>query len=154
MHPLPIDNSVVDECRALAGDIAAGVQRFIDAHTTVSIERTVLRAYGIDGADAEGVPLVNSCVDRYLAAGGIGRGIAWWLGRALARGAADPQEAAEALAYGGDVDDGKGGPARADIEAALAPHTAAALERIDRARDKRKSDQERLGTGPIPWKYV
>ena len=154
MHPLPIDNAIVDDCRRLAGDIAGGVQRFIDAHTTVSIERTVLRAYGIDGADAEGVPLVNSCVDRYLASGGLGHGIAWWLGRALARGAADPQEAAEALAYGSEVDSGAGGPSLADVRAALLPHTKAAIERIDRARDKRKSDRERLGTGPIPWKYV
>src|SRR6516162_5882026 len=110
MHPLPIDNAVVAECRALAGRVAKGVQRFIDAHTTVSIERTVLRAYGVDGADADGVPLVNSCVDRYLAGGGVGRGIAYWLGRALARGAADPQQAAEELAYGGELDDGEGGP--------------------------------------------
>ncbi|HEX9101104.1 MAG TPA: lysine 5,6-aminomutase subunit alpha, partial [Polyangia bacterium] len=156
MHPLPIDNAVVDECRALAGDIAASVQRFIDAHTTVSIERTVLRAYGIDGADADGVPLVNSCVDRYLGGGDsrLGHGIAWWLGRALARGAASPQEAAEALAYGGELDDGASGPRRDEVLAALAPHTAAALGRIDRARDKRNSDKARLGTGPIPWKYV
>ncbi|HWE30433.1 MAG TPA: lysine 5,6-aminomutase subunit alpha, partial [Polyangia bacterium] len=158
MHPLPIDPSVIEECRALAGDIAAGVQRFIDAHTTVSIERTVLRAYGIDGADAEGVPLVNTCVDRVLAATRDGRrlghGIAWWLGRALARGAANPQEAAEALAYGGDVDDGNGGPAHAEVLAALAPHTAAALARIDGAREKRLSQRRRLGQGPIPWKYV
>jgi beta-lysine 5,6-aminomutase alpha subunit len=154
LHPLPIDHAVVDECRALAGDIAGAVQRFIDAHTTVSIERTVLRAYGVDGANAEGVPLVNSCVDRYLAAGTLGRGIASWLGRALARGAANPQEAAEALAYGGDVDDGQSGPTAAEALAALAAHTTAAIERIDRARDKRIGDRTRLGTGPHPWKYV
>jgi beta-lysine 5,6-aminomutase alpha subunit len=158
MHPLPIDHAVVDECRALAADVAAGVQRFIDAHTTVSIERTVLRALGIDGADADGVPLVNSCVDRLLAAGSdgnrLGRGIAWWLGRALARGAADPQEAAEQLAYGGELDDGKDGPTRDEVVAALAPHVHAALDRIDRAREKRYADRARLGTGPRPWKYV
>lgn len=154
MHPLPIDHAIVDDCRRLAADIAGGVQRFIDGHTTVSIERTVLRAYGIDGADAEGVPLVNSCVDRYLAAGGLGRGIAYWLGRALARGAADPQEAAEALAYGSEVDDAGSGPSDAEVRAALTAHTKAAIERIDRARDKRQADKARLGTGPRPWKYV
>jgi beta-lysine 5,6-aminomutase alpha subunit len=158
VHPLPIDHSVVDECRALAGDIAAGVQRVIDAHTTVSIERTVLRAYGIDGANAEGVPLVNSCVDRYLAAGAVGRGIAYWLGRALARGAANPQEAAEVIAYGGELDDGQSdgdnGPTHAEALAALRPHTEAALARIDAARDARMGARQRLGQGPIPWKYV
>src|SRR2546423_7097991 len=100
MQPLPIDPGVVDECRRLAAEIAEGVHRFIDAHTTVSIERTVLRAYGIDGADAEGQPLVNACVERYWKSGLAGRGIATFLGRALARGAqgCDPQQAAEQLA--------------------------------------------------------
>ena len=73
MQPLPIDQRVVDECRQLAAQIAEGVHRFIDAHTTSAIERTVLRAYGVDGADNEGVPLVNICVERYLKSG---RGIA------------------------------------------------------------------------------
>src|SRR3954452_6378893 len=104
MHPLPIDESMVAECRTLAARVAQGVQDFIDRHTTVSIERTVLRAYGVDGANPDGVPLVNTCVERLLAAGGLGAGIAYWLGRALARGAADPQQAAEELAYGPTLD--------------------------------------------------
>ncbi len=153
MHPLPIDQAVVDDCRRLAADIAGAVQRFIDGHSTVSIERTVLRAYGVDGADADGVPLVNSAVERYLAAGALGRGIAWWLGRALARGAADPQEAAEQLAYD-ELDTDGSGPGADEVRAALAAHTAAAIERIDHARDKRFADRARLGTGPRPWKYV
>jgi beta-lysine 5,6-aminomutase alpha subunit len=154
VHPLPIDNAVVDECRSLAHDVAEGVHRFIDAHTTCSIERTVLRAYGIDGADPDGVPLVNTCVERYLKAGLVGRGIATFLGRALARGAADPQQAAEELAYGAAVDDGAGGPTLDETRAALAPHTQAALAKIDRARQKREADRARLGTGKTPWKYV
>ncbi len=154
MQSLPIDQRVVDECRVLAGRIADGVQAFIDAHTTLSIERTVLRAYGVDGADGQGVPLVNTAVDRVQQAGGLGRGVATFLGRALARGAKSPQEAVEAIAYGDQVDDGTGGPAEAEVRAALAPHTAAAIARIDGARDKRQTDRKRLGTGPTPWKYV
>jgi beta-lysine 5,6-aminomutase alpha subunit len=156
MQPLPIDQGVVDECRRLAAEIAEGVHRFIDAHTTVSIERTVLRAYGVDGADAEGVPLVNACVERYWQSGLAGRGIATFLGRALARGApgCDPQQAAEQLAWGGELDDGKGEPVSVEIERVLAPHTKAAIERIDRARQQKEAARARLGTGPNPWKYV
>jgi beta-lysine 5,6-aminomutase alpha subunit len=154
MHPLPIDDDVVTECRRLAGRVAQGVQDFIDRHSTVSIERTVLRAYGVDGADSDGVPLVNTCVDRYLQAGRLGSGIATWLGRALARGVADPQQAAEELAYGSTVDDGAGHEGQDDLRRALRVHTDAALARIDRARQKRESDRARLGTGPHPWKYL
>lgn len=153
MDRLPIDERKVDDCRALARAIALDVQRFIDAHTTVSIERTVLRAYGVEGADPDGVPLVNTCVERYRAAGSLGRGIAYFLGRQLVRGAASPQEAAEALAYG-PLDDGQGAPSLEEVARALEPHTRRAIERIDAARMRREADRARLGLGPTPLKYV
>src|SRR5688500_5424495 len=103
MQPLPIDQNVVDECRALAANVAGEVQSFINKHTTVAIERTVLRALGVEGADPDGVPLVNTCVERIRAAGKLGQGIAHWIGLRLLRGAAGPQEAAEAIAYEVDL---------------------------------------------------
>ena len=51
MARVPMDESVVADCRRLAAEIADEVQGFIDRHTTVGVERTVARAYGIDGAD-------------------------------------------------------------------------------------------------------
>ena len=151
---LPIDEAVVEECRALAAQVAADVHGFIDRHTTVSIERTVLRAYGVEGANSEGVPLCNTCVDRFAQAGTLGRGIAYFLGRALAGGAATPQEAAETLAYGSALDDGGSAPTCEAAARALAPWTGRALATIDRARERRLSDRARLGVGPAPLKYV
>jgi beta-lysine 5,6-aminomutase alpha subunit len=157
MEPLPIDPAVVDACRALAARVADGVHRFIDRHTTCSIERTVLRAYGVDGTDPDGVPLVNTCVERFVKTGRAGLGIAYFLGRALARGAAGPQEAAEQLAYSSEIDDGQGPPDVEAARAALAPHTREALDRIDRARARRAADRARLAPQAqpgTPLKYV
>jgi beta-lysine 5,6-aminomutase alpha subunit len=159
---LPIDPGIVDACRERARAIAAAVQAFIDRHSTVSIERTVLRAFGVEGADPDGVPLVNTCVERYRAAGRLGPGIAYYVGRRLCDGAADPQDAVESLAYGAELDDAGAGPSLGEIEAALAPHTERALARLDQARDKRLADMERLGVGgpasreppQHPLKYV
>src|SRR5262249_17656547 len=151
---LPIDEAVVEECRALAAQVAADVHGFIDRHTTVSIERTVLRAYGVEGANSEGVPLCNTCVDRFAQAGTLGRGIAYFLGRALAGGAATPQEAAETLAYGSALDDGGSAPTREAAARALAPWTGRALATIDRARERRVSDRARLGGGAAPLQDV
>ncbi len=69
MATVPMDASKVARCRALAGDIADDVQRYIDAHTTVGVERTILRAYGADGVDDQGAPLVNTAVERYRSGG-------------------------------------------------------------------------------------
>jgi beta-lysine 5,6-aminomutase alpha subunit len=154
MATVPMDAGKVARCRALAGDIADDVQRYIDAHTTVGVERTILRAYGADGVDDQGAPLVNTAVERYREAGVIGHGIALLLGRALLAGAANPQDAAERLAYGSELDRLEGGPSLTEVREALRPHTAAALARIDRAREARLALRARLAPGPEPLKYV
>ncbi len=155
MATVPVDAEKVARCRALAADIARDVQTTIDLHTTVGVERTVARAYGVDGADPEGTPVANTLVDRLHARGLAGFGVAAFLGRELLRGKADIQQAGESLAFGegpieplGEADD------RAAILRALAPHTEAALARIDQARAKRDALRTSLGIGATPLKYV
>ncbi len=155
MATVPMDAGKVARCRALAGDIAADVQRYIDAHTTVGVERTILRAYGADGVDDQGAPLVNTAVERYREAGLIDRGIATFLGRARCS-AAPPalRKRPSASAFGPELDRLEGGPGVAEIRQVLELHTAAALSRIDRARDERGALRQRLPSGPEPLKYV
>lgn len=154
MLTVPMDTSKVERCRALAASIADDVQRYIDGHTSVGVERTILRAYGVEGVDDQGAPLVNVIVDRYAKAGLLGRGISFFLGRALLAGAADVQDAAERLGFAPELDAGEGGPDAAAAEAALAEHTKRALARIDGARDEREANKARIPPGPEPLKYV
>ncbi|HYT36307.1 MAG TPA: lysine 5,6-aminomutase subunit alpha, partial [Ktedonobacteraceae bacterium] len=63
MPHLKLDQSLVDEARALALHIGEPVIDFISDHTTVAIERATLRLIGIDGIDEEEVPLPNCIVD-------------------------------------------------------------------------------------------
>jgi beta-lysine 5,6-aminomutase alpha subunit len=154
MGTVPMDAAKVARCRALAGEIADDVQRYIDAHTTVGVERTILRAYGADGVDDQGVPLVNTAVERHREAGLIGHGIAFFLGRALLAGAATLQDAAERLAFAPELDRAEGGPGPEEARRALQPHTDAALARIDRARAEREALKQRIPHGPTPLKYV
>lgn len=154
MAKVPLDEGKVARCRELAALVADDVQRYIDAHTSVGAERTFLRAYGVEGVDDQGVPLVNVAVDRYQAEGLLGRGIGTFLGRALLHGASSVQEAAERLAYGVDVDRGEGGPPAADVAAALRPHADQALQRIDKAREEREGLRRQIAPGASPLRYV
>jgi beta-lysine 5,6-aminomutase alpha subunit len=119
MLTVPMDARKVGRCRELAAAVADDVQQYIDAHTSVGVERTILRAYGVDGVDDQGAPLVNLVVDRYAKAGVLGRGISYFLGRALLAGANDVQDAAERLAYAPELDRGEAGPNAAATLAAL-----------------------------------
>ncbi|MEO7328259.1 MAG: lysine 5,6-aminomutase subunit alpha, partial [Minicystis sp.] len=155
MATVPMDPSLVAECRAFAGDIADDVQRFIDRHTTVGVERTVARAYGVVGADAEGTPLANKLVDRLHARKLTGRGVAYFLGSALVAGAGSVQEAAEALAFGDALDEGEGaGATTAAARGALERATREAVDRIDHARDARVSFKAQHKVGETPLRYV
>ncbi len=154
MARVPVNTETVAACRTLAGRVADDVQRYIDGHTSVGAERTFLRAYGADGVDDRGAPLANVAVDRYKQAGHLGKGIAFFLGRALARGKGSVQEAAEELAYGADIDDGEGGPDAEAVRRALEEPTRAALARIDDARAAREAKRASFPAAPSPWKYV
>src|SRR5258708_36755250 len=99
MSQLFVEKEKIAKARELARSAALGVQAFIDRHTTVSIERTVLRLLGISGAGTRGAPLANLMVDRLNAARVLGKGAAWWPGRALkAPPAKNPLHAAAGIA--------------------------------------------------------
>jgi beta-lysine 5,6-aminomutase alpha subunit len=154
MATVPMDERKVAHCRELAAHIAEDVQSYIDRHTSVGVERTILRAFGVEGADDQGAPLVNVAVDRYHKAGLLGRGISFFLGRALLTGSTTVQDAAERLAFGHDIDDGREGPTVEAAKAALAPHVKAAIDRIDKAKSDREALKARVKPGPNPLKYV
>jgi beta-lysine 5,6-aminomutase alpha subunit len=154
MGQVPVDLTVVAGCRELASRIAEEVQRFIDGHTTVGVERTTARAYGVEGVDDQGIPLVNILVDRYQEARLLSRGIALYLGRALAKGARSVNEAAERLAYGPELDRGEGRPTEAEARQALQRATDSALERIDAERVAREALKNQFPAAPAPLKYV
>jgi beta-lysine 5,6-aminomutase alpha subunit len=154
MLRVPMDEKKVGRCRELAAAVADDVQRYIDGHTSVGVERVILRSYGVDGVDDQGAPLVNLVVDRYAKAGLLGRGISYFLGRQLLAGSPDVQAAAEHLAYAPEIDRGEGGPSVEQVRAALAPHTKAAIDRIDGARTEREANKAKIAPGPNPLKYV
>ena len=68
--------------------------------TTVSVERSVTRLLGVDGANELEVPLPNVLVDHVHDRGELGRGIAYWLGNAMLQTGRTPQQIAEAVSAG------------------------------------------------------
>ncbi len=80
---LDLDQGLVESCRQAAARIAADVAEQIAGMTTLSVERTVARLFGVDGANDLGAPLPNVLVDHVRARGGLGKGIAHWIANAM-----------------------------------------------------------------------
>jgi beta-lysine 5,6-aminomutase alpha subunit len=155
---LELDPAVVRRARSLARKAGAPVVRLARSHTTVSVERAVLRLAGLSGADAEGIPWVNRLTDAVRADCGLEHGVALPVWSALrAEGISGPQ-ALEVLAQkaaAGSVHFAV--PEGASAERARRAATTAVgrgIARIDRNRRERERLVHRLGDPPKPWIYL
>ncbi len=151
---LNLDPKVIDSARSCAGRIAESMQEFIDRHTTVSTERTILRLLGVDGIDEVETPLPNVVVDQIKDAGGLPRGVAYWMGNAMIQTGKTPQEIAEEMAAG-NLDITKLPLASAkDAEEKIMPTVLEALKKIRQQTEKRNQYLETIGEGRKPYLYV
>jgi len=153
MSKLGLDFSVVEKARNHAANIALDTQNFIDAHTTVTVERAVTRLLGVDGVGEGEVPLPNVVVDHIKAVGLLGQGAAMCLGRAAASGIA-PQQAAEMIDRGElDISRLPSYPAYECMKA-IEPYVDACLEKIRSNVGSRKAFLAEHGDKQGPYLYV
>jgi beta-lysine 5,6-aminomutase alpha subunit len=158
MSQLFVDPEKIARAREFAQTAARGVQGFIDQHTTVAIERTVLRLLGISGAGSNGAPLANLLVDKLRDAGVLQHGAAFWLGRALREAPGkDPVHAIERIVAHpaklprlSEADD-------RELRQSMRSEARSAIRelksRIEARNELKKSLQ--VGSFPgAPWKYV
>ncbi|HQB83534.1 MAG TPA: lysine 5,6-aminomutase subunit alpha, partial [Candidatus Rifleibacterium sp.] len=151
---LNLNFAVVDKARQYAREIAADTQKFIEKHTSVTIERTVARLLGIDGVDTQGVPLPNILVDNIRNNNGLSLGLSAYVGNAMIQTGKTPQQVAEAVANGElDITRLK----MADMFEIRARIEEIARQTVERIRNNRRQREEylgRYGDKKGPYLYV
>ncbi len=154
MSKLNISKDKIFESKSYAKDIAVDVMSFIEKHTTVSVERSVLRLLGIEGVDKFQVPLVNVCVDHIKTTANLAKGVCHYISYAMNEYQLTPVEIVNEiseekliLAKYQDL------PMSPYLEL-LMPYFKKTLTRIDHMRDIR--DQEMIASKDkkTPYKYV
>lgn len=154
MPHLKLDQSLVDEARALALHIVEPVINYIGEHTTVAIERTTLRLIGIDGIDEDGVPLPNRIIDNALSLlpGGILRPFV----AATLQNNLNPQATAEAVGRNelSLCEPEAEGIAFAAIDTEATRLVREGVTRIRARRAERNAMIEELSNPQTPWLYV
>ncbi len=151
---LDLDENLVRKARELAKAVTDDVQRFIDLRSTDSVERTVARFYGIDGVDADGVPLPNVVIEDVKRHGGLNRGIAYWIANACVAKSMTPQEVAESVGKR-EFSLVEISPQKESIVAAKIDElTEASIKKLEKIRDERDSMLQELGNPRQPYIYV
>ena len=156
MASLNLNKEKVDKARSLAVKIASDTQRFIDQHTTVSVERTVCRLLGIDGVDDFGVPYPNVIVDHVLRAGKLEYGVSTFLASAIFYDGLLISEIGPMISSG-NLDITKYDiMTKNDVDRILKPHIDEVLFHIKQHTSKRLSifDKYPLHDGPLLYVIV
>ncbi|HZE39252.1 MAG TPA: lysine 5,6-aminomutase subunit alpha [Stackebrandtia sp.] len=153
---LPLDDATIDRARGLARRAGQPVVDIAQSHTTVAVERAMLRLAGLEGADAEGIPWVNRLVDAVRADVGISHGVALPIFHALV---ADDHQDLTLLAHkaaSGSLhfelpSEKDAGAARAAARSAV----SGGIARMDAKRAERDAMVSEIGDPPQrPWIYL
>jgi beta-lysine 5,6-aminomutase alpha subunit len=152
---LDLDPALVRRARALAARAAEPVIEMARTHTTVSVERALLRIAGLAGADADGLPWVNHLTGAVRAQVGLEHGVALPVWDALARG---PHRSLAGLAQAAARGEAKfrlpEGDAAERAHRAARAAARSGIARIDRRRAERDRMLAEVGDPPRPWIYL
>lgn len=147
---LGLDKDVIARARHFARNIAADTQSYIDLHTTVAVERTVLRLLGVNGVDANDVPMPNVVVEHMTNRGLLAHGAAIAVGSAVYDTGKAPQKIAEEISAG-TIDLAKIPLLDAEkARVALAPHVVKSVRKINGNVRKRKNFLKNMETKQVP----
>ncbi len=151
---LGLDFKKVEKAKGLAKDIANEVQSFVESYSTVAVERTLCRLMGIDGVDANGVPLPNVVVDDLKSKGVLNQGVLFYIANAMKSTGLTPQQIAEKVAEG-NLDLSKvESTDKAALEQILQPVIDESIAKIRARRQKREDFIKNIGEGTKPYLYV
>lgn len=94
MLHLSIAPEKISVAREYAKKITHSMKTLLDAHSSVTIERTVLRLLGVDGALEDGTPIPNYIVDHLKEKNALDKGVAFWICNAMVYKKLSAQEVA------------------------------------------------------------
>jgi beta-lysine 5,6-aminomutase alpha subunit len=155
MTKLDLDPAVVRKARSLAARAAEPIIELARTHTTVSVERALLRLAGLAGADGDGIPWVNRLTDAVADQVGLEHGVALPVWDALHTGRYGGLAALAAAAARGEVRFRIPSGAAAAAAGRAAHHAArAGIARIDVRRAERDRLLREVGDPPRPWIYL
>ena len=154
MSQIPLDSDQIQRVKNLACSIADKVQAYISEHSTVSVERTILRLYGVDGVDDQGVPLPNLIIEKWQQSGDTASGISPAFAAVMIASGLDVQQTAEALVAGRLDFASTSSIDKEEITKQEMSLAELASDKLLRSRQRKNKKIEHLTLPPQPWKYL
>lgn len=154
MLKLELNPGLVQRAREAAQKSCGAFGWLFDGYTSVSVERTVLRLLGVDGATTDGKPYPNVVVDHLRQIGALDEGSAPRMAAAMLFTGKDARQVAQSVADGTlDLSKIPAAPHN-EVYDLLSARAAEMLDHIGGQKAKREALFQRYGARRVPAIYV
>ncbi len=154
MEKIPLNKEQIGRVKSTAADIAGQIREMIRTYSTVCVERTLLRLYGVDGVVDDETPVPNRVVDILVEENRIDSGVTRALAAVMIKTGRDAKTVAELIARRRiPLED----PASYDMERIMAVEqelARKAVDVLDHSRKRKQAAIDRWGLPVQPWKYM
>jgi beta-lysine 5,6-aminomutase alpha subunit len=151
---LHINTEKIADARKSAQKITSDLRWLLDGYSSVTIERTVLRLMGVDGATSDGTPYPNVIVDNLREHNLIDRGVAYHICNAMVYSGKTAQEVAGDIVQGAIRLTEVPPQDTEKVIQTMQSVTDSMLCHIKKQRDFRKEQFSRYGERKKPSVYV
>lgn len=154
MPYIPLDLKQIDRIKSLGSEISNQVQQFITSYSSLSVERTILRLYGVDGIDRNGTPLPNRIVDICREENELHTGISRLFARAMVATEKDAQKTAELIVQGKIRLNGSNNSSQEAVQKKEKELAGKAVAILDESAKRKEDKIKRYPIQKQPWKYL
>ncbi|MCF6281679.1 MAG: lysine 5,6-aminomutase subunit alpha [Candidatus Polarisedimenticolaceae bacterium] len=154
MPQIPINTQQITKSKQLAKEIADQVQLFINDHASVSVERSVLRLYGVDGIDHNDTPLPNRLVEILQQQGDLNGGISRPFASAMLKSGLNAQQTAEQVEQGQLKLDNIANFSSIELDNREQALALEAIKVMDRSNARKHAKIAKNPLPPQPWRYL
>ncbi len=154
MAHIPIDQGQIERLKYLAKQIADQVQQTILNYSSDSVERTILRFYGVDDVDSQGTPLPNRIIDIFKSNNGFRNGISRSFVKAMLTSGRDAQTTAKLIEQEHISFEDSHQFSPGDILGKEQELAKKAIRILDESRQRKQQKSEKYSVPVQPWKYL
>ena len=154
MPHIELDHQQIKRVKEYAKKVADEINTMISQYSTVSVERTVLRLYGVDGVDKNDTPLPNKLVRMLQEKSLLNSGVSHHFAAATLESARSPQITAELLEQGHIKFSERYSHSRAAITEKEQKLVKGAIDKLDSSKQRKQRKQRVTPVAEQPWKYM
>lgn len=154
MAKIALNQEQIARVKDISRDIAEDVLSEIEDFSSTSVERTLLRLYGVDGVCEDGTPIPNRIIETIEQKEALSNGATSFFAKAMLLSGRDSQTTADLLLEDNIDTTAFHQFSREAVTKKENELAESAIQVLERTRKAKQAKQQKTAIPPQPWRYL